>query len=131
MSNKTRTYSIWKGMRKRCNNKNTKNFSSYGGRGISVCARWSDYALFLADMGEAPLGHSIDRINVNGNYEPGNCRWVGSKEQANNMRTNIFFKKDGELLTLKQWAEKSGIPYLTLYQRIFKLGWSFNKAIIP
>lgn len=127
---RTRTYGIWKGMRKRCNNPADKAYPSYGGRGITVCKRWDNYANFLADMGEVPFGYSIDRINCNGNYEPSNCRWTDKLTQANNTRSNIYFKHNGELLTLKQWADKIGIPYLTLYQRIFKLGWPFSKAIV-
>lgn len=82
----TRTYRIWKAMRMRCNNKNIRDYKNWGGRGISVCPRWDSYANFLEDMGEAPEGLSLDRINNDGNYEPGNCRWATRAEQARNQR---------------------------------------------
>ena len=81
-----RTYRIWKAMRKRCLNPNASNYARYGGRGIEVCERWSRYQNFLADMGESPDGRSIDRINNDGNYEPGNCRWATASEQRRNQR---------------------------------------------
>ena len=75
------TYSVWIGMRKRCQNKATNGYLRYGGRGISVCERWHKFENFLADMGERPPGRTLDRINNDGNYEPGNCRWATLEEQ--------------------------------------------------
>lgn len=83
----SRTYQSWSHMRTRCNNYNYPEFYLYGGRGIKVCDRWnSSFINFLRDMGNRPAGKSLDRINVNGNYEPSNCKWSTPKEQANNRR---------------------------------------------
>ena len=93
----TPTYYSWRCMKERCGNPNNKYYSYYGGRGIRVCDRWMDFANFLADLGERPEGLTLDRINSDGNYEPGNCRWVTMKEQAQNRRrskdhkTQYFF----------------------------------------
>lgn len=126
---KTRVYSIWDKMKARCYNPKQKGYERYGGRGIRVCDRWHDFQNFLEDMGEPPTDrHSIDRIDNDGNYEPGNCRWATPKEQANNMSTTTFLEFDKERLSLSDWAEKTGINKKILAGRL-RDGWSVEKAL--
>ena len=82
----TPTHNSWKAMRERCNNPIRPNYKYYGGRGIAVCKRWDDYMNFFADMKERPSDRTLDRINVEGNYEPDNCRWATNSEQQKNKR---------------------------------------------
>lgn len=125
----TRAYRIWYSMKQRCNNKTHESYHKYGGRGIEVCSRWSDsFVLFLEDMGEPPENMSIDRINVNGNYEPGNCRWATSIEQSRNCRNTITLTYQGETKPLALWAEEKGLKYITVYSRYSK-GWSVERIL--
>lgn len=117
-------------MKERCTNPNDKSFYRYGGRGITVCDRWQSFDNFYKDMGEPPtLKHSIDRINVNGDYKPNNCRWATTKEQANNTRSNTYFTIDNRTQSLKMWCDEKGVNYKRVWSRIRQLGWTLEKAL--
>lgn len=88
----------------RCFNPNKKAYSDYGGRGIGVCERWRKFENFFADMGPRPPGKTLDRRDVNGDYEPGNCRWATNAEQSRNRRTNVLWEAFGQKKTLADWA---------------------------
>lgn len=88
----TPTYYTWRSMKHRCMKQDNHNYKGYGGRGIIICERWLNFKNFLEDMGPKPEGMQIDRINNDGNYEPGNCRWVTPKENSNNRRKRLIIK---------------------------------------
>lgn len=127
---KTKIYGVWLTMRQRCLNPEVKAYANYGGRGICVCNRWDDFELFLKDMGHPPSSkHTLDRIDVNGNYEPSNCRWATRKDQALNKRNNHVLEYNGEKLTISEWSTKLEIPYNTIIGRINNYGWTVNAAL--
>lgn len=122
-------YIVWIEMRKRCYNKKLPAYPRYGGRGITVCDRWRfSYANFFADMGPNPKGMSLDRIDNNGCYEPGNCRWATTFTQARNKSNNVKFTLNGVTKTLKEWSEETGISRATLGRRRL-LKWSDEDAL--
>lgn len=118
----TRVYRIWSKMLSRCRDANNTNFRNYGGRGISVCERWYDFESFYSDMGDPPHRGSIDRIDSNGNYEPGNCRWSNFHDQSRNKRTTVNLTYRGVTMCLKDWADKLGLSVPAFRKRIIKWG---------
>lgn len=114
-------------MRTRCNNPNYPAYKNYGGRGIRVCERWNSFASFLADMGPRPAGTCIERINNNGNYEPGNCRWATRREQSLNTRQNNIVHVNGQGKPLSEWAHMNGMDEGTFRRRL-ALGWTPERA---
>ena len=120
----SRVYRIWSCMKTRCYNKKDEHFKDYGERGIVVCDEWKDdfQAFYDWSMSHGYADNlTIDRIDVNGNYEPSNCRWVTQKEQSNNKRTTPFVTFNGVTKTLFEWSEITGIKYQTLFYR-YKVG---------
>jgi hypothetical protein len=113
-------YRVWTSMIQRCTNPARGRYSRYGGRGITVCEPWRDsFEAFLADMGKRPSAdHSLDRIDNDGNYEPGNCRWATRSEQARNTCRVRTLEIDGVSRPMVEWAELAGISYWTYRQRI-------------
>lgn len=126
----TRTHSIWIGMHERCRNVSAPDAHLYALKGIRVCDRWNDFALFLEDMGEAPDGMSLDRVDGNAGYSKENCRWATPKQQANNMATNRLIEFAGKTQTLSMWADELGIKANTLLCRI-RRGLSLERAMQP
>lgn len=127
---RTTTYRSWESMKSRCLNPDDHAYNDYGGRGIFICQQWQEsFESFLIDMGERPKGTTIDRIDVNDGYYPGNCRWGSPSQQGRNKRNNRMVDFNGKAVPLAVVAEQTGIPYQRLHNRISKLGWSVEDAI--
>jgi len=117
-------------IRQRCNNPRHPRYADYGGRGITVCKRWDSFEAFLEDMGKRPSPlHTIERINNDGNYEPGNCRWATRQEQSTNKRNCIYVELAGERLTLAEACRNLRLPYKIIHSRINRLGWEIYRAL--
>ena len=128
----TKVYTCWEGIKQRCCNPKTKAYKDYGGRGIQMCERWKNsFEMFLADVGEPPTSHhSIDRIDNDGNYEPGNVRWASRRQQTNNRRTKttkISFA--GMAKTIPEWCEFLGILRPTVVGVRLRRGWDLVRAV--
>jgi len=113
-------YKVWKSMRSRCSDKKDKR---YGGRGIRVCRRWGNFELFLKDVGHRPSKkHSLERIRVNGDYKPSNCRWATDYEQRRNKTDNVFLKLDGVIYVMQDFAKIIGVTPMAIVYRLKKYG---------
>ena len=125
-------YKKWKDMKARCYNVNNKEYKNYGERGITICEEWEDNFLTFYNWSTSngyKDGLTIDRINVNGNYSPENCRWNTMKEQSNNRRNTIYMTVNDETHSLSEWASITGIKYDTLWKRYKKYGWSPERVV--
>lgn len=134
----TRIYKIWLSMKQRCLRPSNPYYENYGARGIKVCDRWLDFENFYNDMYKSYVKHikefgekdtTLDRIDVNGNYEPNNCRWATFKEQQNNRTNNHYIYYKGENLTISQLSEKYNIDQHVFRSRIILMNWSIEKAL--
>lgn len=121
-------YRIWRNMLTRCQNKNVRSFADYGARGIAVCERWQKFENFYADMGDAPIGKTLDRVNVNGDYEPANCKWASLVEQQSNTRRNRYLTLNGRTQTISAWARETGINSGRIWLRL-SAGWTVESAL--
>lgn len=126
---RTPTYITWEAIKQRCQNPNAVGYEIYGGRGIKLCERWQSFSAFLADMGERPPGSTIDRIDVEGDYSPGNCRWASKREQANNRRNARRITFEGQTHSVTEWARRHGMSRGVLFHRIFSSGWTMKRAL--
>lgn len=126
----TRLYRIWKSMRERCYTPTASNYQRYGGRGVSVCEEWSDFAEFKRWAMRSGYADNLtlDCIDTNGNYEPANCRWATYLEQNNNKRDNVRLTYCEQTKTMAQWAREKGLKAATLQRRL-KAGWSIEEAL--
>ena len=119
----------WCKMRDRCECPTCPDFKNYGGRGIKICDRWWHFENFFSDMGERPSPkHTLDRIDVNGNYEPGNCRWITRQEQFWNMRKTIWVEYRGKRQALAAILKDHPLPRNTVIKRLL-LGWPVDEAL--
>lgn len=123
-------YQAWKNLKSRCLNPKRSDYHHYGGRGITVCGTWvSSFDAFLEDVGRRPSGiHTLERINNDKNYEPGNCRWATRREQAKNRRSNVWVTLDGTTRCLSDWAAFLEISYLTVWKRL-RRGQTVERAL--
>lgn len=128
-SQRNRTYQTWLSMIQRCTNPNATAYHRYGGRGIAVCERWRDYRNFLSDMGERPdKNHTLERINNDRSYEPGNTRWATRREQSVNRSSNRLVRYDNRSQTVIEWVRELGLDEELVRARL-KRGWPFDKII--
>lgn len=130
---KTKLYKIWAGIKNRCYNAKLASYKNYGGRGIRMCDEWIDTPDVFFDWA---LSHgyednlSIERIDVNGNYCPENCTWIPKEDQAKNRRSCYNITYNNRTQNLQQWCDELNLPYKLVHNRMFKMGWSFERSIL-
>lgn len=125
----TPTHKAWLSMRQRCLCPTHPYYSYYGGRGITICKEWlGSFSAFLSDMGERPEGLTLDRIDNDGNYEPGNCRWATRAEQNRNMRRTRLLTLNGETMCIAEWSRRTGISRCAIHGRL-RAGLSVEDAL--
>lgn len=128
--NATKEYNTWMLMLRRCHKVGSQDYAQYGGRGITVCERWHTFDLFFSDMGAAPSpSHSIERLDNERGYEPGNCKWATPKEQRRNQRRAVLIEFAGKSQTPMEWATETGISHKRIHARMKILGWSVEKTL--
>lgn len=128
--NAMREYKIWIKMKERCLNPKSAFYFRYGGRGITVCQRWlHSFPAFLSDMGICPKGLTLNRVNNDGNYDPGNCNWATRTEQNNNTCRNRMLTWNGKTQSLAMWARETGQSQDCLWFRIMRRKWDLEKAL--
>ena len=141
---KNKLSKVFYGMKKRCYDTTNPNYKYYGGRGVIICSEWNDSEIIKTETGRATKGWlafkkwalesgyqenlQIDRINVNGNYEPSNCRWITHKEQCNNRRSNRIITYKGKTQNLKKWCEELSLKYKLIEDRLNRYHWSIERA---
>jgi hypothetical protein len=124
------TWHSWMMMKRRCAGYTPTHKKHYTDNGIKVCERWQSFENFLADMGDRPQGTTLDRIDLKGNYEPGNCRWADSVTQGRNRSNTVRITHNGQTKTVCEWAESLGLPAKTISSRLGK-GWPTEKILTP
>lgn len=124
-----RTYQSWADAKCRCRNPRHRRFANYGGRGIEFSPLWDRFESFVTDLGLKPDGFTLERIENDGHYEPGNCRWATYREQARNARSNKVLEFGGRRQTLAAWADEVGLLRTTLSNRIHVYGWPLDVAL--
>jgi hypothetical protein len=122
-------YMVWHDMVRRCSNPKHQSYKDYGGRGITVCARWLSFTAFCEDMGPRPQGMELERVKNHLGYSLDNCRWATRREQNNNTRSNIVWTFNNKTQTMSQWAQELNMKVGSLRTRVFVLGWSIERAL--
>lgn len=128
----TKLYYVWNNIKRRCYEKTNPAYKNYGGRGIKMCDSWKNS---FESFGEWALNNgysdslTIERVDVNGNYCPENCTWIPRNKQQNNRTSCLFYTYNGETKNLMEWCNYFNMPYMTVYTRLFRWNWDFERAI--